>query len=425
MKKRTILIKNAVCLDQSLKDFYIEEENIVEIDKEIKIKADLVIDCQSKKAILPGLINSHTHTAMSFLQGYADDLPLKEWLEKKIWPKEAQLGSEDIYWATKLAALKMIKAGTTCFNDMYWQVDASWLAVQEMGLRAHLGLFLIDSQSNGGSKEEVQKKWEILSKKETSLLSLTLAPHSIYTLSLENLTWAKNFSQRNKLPIHIHCSETKKEVEDCLKTNQMRPVEYLNEIGLLTPQTLLVHAIWLSKEEIEILKEKKCQIVYSPCSNMKLGSGIFPYSQLKEAGINICLGTDGSASNNSLDLWSEMKFASLLQRAQNENSSLLPVQEVFNLATKNAAQAFNLNAGELKIGKLADFILIDLNHLNFIPNHDLLSNLIYAQSSAGLISDVFCNGQAIMRDYRIKDEEKIITESHKRIQKLFKTTKVV
>lgn len=425
MKKQTTLIKNALCVDQSLKDFYIEENNIVAIAKEIKINADLVIDCHGKKAILPGLINSHTHAAMSFLQGYADDLPLKEWLEKKIWPKEAQLDSEDIYWATKLAGLKMIKAGTTCFNDMYWRIDVSWLALQEMGLRAFLGLGLMESELKRGGQQEVEKNWKILSQKKTNLLSLTLAPHSVYTLPLKTLIWAKIFSQKNKLPIHIHCSETKKEVEDCLRKNQMRPVEYLNKIGLLTPQTLLVHAVWLSKKEIKILKEKKCQIVYNPVSNMKLGSGIFPYCQLKKAGLNICLGTDGPASNNSLNLWSEMKFASLLQRVQNKNSSLLAVQETFNLATKNAAQALNLNAGELKVGKLADFILIDLDSVNFVPNHDLLSNLIYAQSSTGLISDVFCNGRAIMRDYKIKDEEKIIIKSRQRIQKLFKTSKVV
>jgi 5-methylthioadenosine/S-adenosylhomocysteine deaminase len=265
----------------------------------------------------------------------------------------------------------------------------------------------------------VEKNWRVLSQKETSLLSLTLAPHSIYTLSLEDLLWAKEFSQKNKLLLHLHCSETKKEVRDCLRKNKMRPIEYLDKIGLLTSQTFLVHTIWLSEKEIKILKKRKCQIVYSPCSNMKLGSGIFPYRQLKKAGLNICLGTDGSASNNNLNLWSEMKFASLLPRAQAQDSTILPAQETFFLGTKNAAQALNLNAGELKIGKLADFILIDLNHLNFVPNHNLLSNLIYAQSSSGLISDVFCNGRALMRNYQIKDEEKIITESRRRIKKLF------
>lgn len=419
MKKQSLLIKDAFCLDDSFKDFYIENESIVEIAPKIKRKADLVINCQEKKAILPGLINSHTHAAMSFLQGYADDLALSEWLEKKIWPKEAQLSSEDIYWATKLAALKMIRTGTTCLNDMYWQVDSSWSALEEMGLRAYLGLFLMDSQSKRGSREEVEKNWKVLSQKETSLLSLTLAPHSIYTLSLEDLLWAKEFSQKNKLLLHLHCSETKKEVRDCLRKNKMRPIEYLDKIGLLTSQTFLVHTIWLSEKEIKILKKRKCQIVYSPCSNMKLGSGIFPYRQLKKAGLNICLGTDGSASNNSLNLWSEMKFASLLPRAQAQDSTILSAQETFFLGTKNAAQALNLNAGELKIGKLADFILIDLNHLNFVPNHNLLSNLIYAQSSSGLISDVFCNGRALMRNYQIKDEEKIITESRRRIKKLF------
>ena len=420
----TLLIKNAIFLDKSKKDVYIENGYIIKIADRINRKVKKEINCYGEKAILPGLINCHTHSGMSFLQGYADDLPLKEWLEKKIWPLEVKMDAKDVYWATKLACLKMIKTGTTCLNDMYWFPSASWQAIKEMGLRAVLGLILIDSSVLEGKKERIETNWEILKKEKSFNLSLSLAPHSIDTVSKKNLVWTKNFAQKNNLLIHIHLSETEQGVRNCVKKYKFRPVEYLDSIGFLNKNCLLAHSVWLSLKEIGILKKRKCSVVYNPCSNMKLGSGIFPYSALNKAGVNICLGTDGSASNNSLDLWEEMKFASLLQKVNKKDSRILPVKNNFALVTKNAARALSIKAGEIKEGKLADLILIDLKNINLIPNHNLLSNLIYA-GQGNWVSDVICNGKVLMRNWKIKDEDMIIGQAQKRIKKLFNKNKKV
>jgi len=422
MKNNTLLIKNAIFLDKSKKDIYIENGCITKIVNKINKKAEKEINCYNKKVILPGLINSHTHSGMSFLQGYADDLPLKTWLEKKIWPIEKKMDSEDIYWAMKLACLKMIKTGTTCFNDMYWSPKINIKAITEMGIRAVVGLTFIDDIIGGDIKRILEKNWEILKKQKHTNVSFTIAPHAIYTVSKKNLIWAKNFAEKNNLLIHIHLSETEIEVKNCIKKHKLRPVEYLDSIGFLSKKCLLAHAVWLSPKEIDILKRRKCNVIYNPCSNMKLGSGIFPYPDLDKAKINICLGTDGSASNNSLNLWEEMKFASLLQKVSKNDACLLPIQKVFSMITKNAAQALNIKAGEIKEGNLADLILIDMDNINLIPNHNLLSNLVYT-GQGNWVSDVICNGKILMRNYKIKGENEIIEKSQKRIKKLFSKSK--
>jgi len=421
MKNNTLLVKNAIFLDKSKKDIYVQDGLIIKIANKINKKADKVIDCCGEKAVLPGLINGHTHSGMSFLQGYADDLPLKEWLEKKIWPIEKKMDSEDIYWAMKLSCLKMIKTGITCFNDMYWRPGIDIKAITEMGMRAVVGLTLIDIVPEG-DKEVIETNWKIFKGKGHDNISFSIAPHAIYTVNKNNLIWAKNFAQKNNLLIHIHLSETENEVKNCIKKYKLRPVEYLDSIGFLNKNCILAHTIWLSSKEIEILKIRKCTVVYNPCSNMKLGSGIFPYSALNKAGVNICLGTDSSASNNGLNLWEEMKFASLLQKVKERDASLLPIKKVFDMATKNVARALNIKTGEIKEGCLADLILIDLKNINLIPNHNLLSNLVYA-GQGNWVSDVICNGKVLMRNYKIKGEDEIIKKAKTRIKKLFNNNK--
>ncbi len=417
----TLLIKNAIFSDKSKKDIYIENGYIVKISKRINKKANKEINCYGKKAILPGLINGHTHSGMSFLQGYADDLPLKEWLEKKIWPAEQKMDSEDIYWATKLACLKMIKTGTSCLNDMYRMPKVAVKAITEMGLRAVIGLLLIDIEPEG-SKRVIEKNWEIFKTHNYKNISFSVTPHAIYTVCKKNLIWAKNFAKENNLLIHIHLSETEKEVNDCIKKHGMRPVEYLDDIGFLGENCLLAHSIWLSTKEINILKKRKCSVIYNPCSNMKLSSGIFPYSELNKAGINICLGTDSSASNNNLDLFEEMKFASLLQKVYNKDSSAMSAKETFKTATQNIAKALKINTGELRVGKLADLMLIDLKGICLTPNYDILSNIVYS-CNGDCVSDVICNGEILMRNRQVKDEDKIIKQAQKRIKKIFSKNK--
>lgn len=411
----SLILKNVI-LDGEEKDIFIEGNRIKKIGKNLNLKVKEKIDGKRDKAVLPGFINCHTHAAMILFRGYGDDLPLKNWLEKKIWPLEKKITKDDVYWGTKLACLEMIKSGTTTFNDMYWWEDWSIKAVEEMGIRAVIGLILLDF-SPIGSKENVEKYWKIFNKRKFKTTTFSIAPHSIYTVSKENLIWAKNFAKRNNLLLHIHLSETEKEVKDCLKKYRLRPVEYLDKIGFLDENCILIHSIWLSDKEIKILGKRKCNVVYNPCSNMKLASGFFPYSKLKKAKVNICLGTDGAASNNNLDLFEEMKFGSLLQKAVEMNPTIASAPEIFATATKNGAKALKINSGEIKEGKLADLILVDLNQVCFSPGHNLISDIVYS-CSGNCVSDVICNGKILMRNRKIKEEKEILKEATKRAKKL-------
>ncbi|MCD6094671.1 amidohydrolase [bacterium] len=403
----SILIKNVI-LNGKRRDILIEGNKIEKIGKSLNLRADEKIDGKEQKAVLPGLINCHGHSAMTLFRGYADDLPLKEWLEKKIWPLEAKLNREDVYWGTKLACLEMIKTGTTCFNDMYWSEEASVEAAEEMGIRAKIGLVVLDFLPMG-KRENIEKYWNIFKRKKFKTVTFSIAPHSIYTVSKESLVWAKNFAKKNNLLLHIHLSETEKEVKDCQKKYRLRPVEYLNKIGFLNQDCILAHSIWLSEKEIKILTQRRCNVVYNPCSNMKLASGIFPYKKIRKAGINICLGTDGPASNNNLDLFEEMKFGALLQKVKEKDPTVASASEIFEIATKNGAKALRINAGEIRVGKLADLILIDLNQVCLIPGHNLISDIVYSCSGT-CVSDVIVNGKVLMRDRKVKGEGKIKRE---------------
>ena len=413
--KMTILIKNVI-LERKKKDIFIEGNKIKKIGKNLNLRADEKIDGKGEKAVLPGLINCHTHAAMSLFRGYEDDLPLQEWLEKKLWPAELKVTEEDAYWGTKLACLEMVKNGTTTLNEMYRYPEATVRAVEEIGLRAMIDLVIIDFLPIC-SKENVEKLFKKLKNKIPENCSLAVAPHAIYTVSRENLIWAKNFAKKHDLPLHIHVSETEKEVEDCFKKYKMRPVEYLERIRFLGENCILAHSIWLSEKEIKILAKRKCNVVYNPCSNMKLASGFFPYKKLKEAGINVTLGTDSAASNNSLDMFLEMKFASLLQKIKEMNPTIAPAKEIFETATKNGAKALKINAGEIKVGKLADLILIDLNQIYFQPGHNFISDIVYS-ASGDCVSDLICNGKILMRERKIEGEEKIKKEATKRAKNL-------
>lgn len=412
-----VLLKNII-LNRHKKDILIKENRIEKIGENLNLKADEKIDARGEKAVLPGLINCHTHSAMTLFRGYADDLPLDIWLNEKIWPLEGKLTQDDIYWGTKLAVLEMLKTGTTCFNDMYWQEDVAIEAVKEMGIRAKIGLVFLDF-SPQGQREYIEKLFERQKDRIKEPVSFTASPHSVYTVSKENLIWAKNFAERNKLLLHIHLSETEKEVEDCLGKYNLRPVEYLDKIGFLCENCILVHSVWPSDEEIKIIAGRKSSVVYCPCSNMKLASGVFPYRKFKKAGVNVCMGTDGAASNNNLDLFEEMKFGSLLQKVVGKDPTLARAPEIFEAATKNGARALKINAGEIKEGKLADVILIDLNEVCLTPGHNLTSDLVYA-SNGSCVSDVICNGKILMRGRKIAGEEKIKREVRKRAKNLKK-----
>ncbi|MCD6229958.1 MAG: amidohydrolase [Candidatus Diapherotrites archaeon] len=417
-----ILIKN-VLLDNETKDIFIKGNSIEKIGSSIEKNADIAID-GSGKAAIPSLINAHTHSAMNLLRSFADDMVLDEWLNKKIWPVEAKLSREDIYWGAKFACLEMIKSGTTCFNDMYFSMDAVAQAVKESGMRAFLGHAMLDFSDESKRKKEIdaaQKFVDYAKKLNNSRIVPVLTPHSIYTVSREGLVWIKDCAEKNNLAVHIHLSETEKEVNDCVKKTGKRPVEYLESIEFFAPglNVIAAHGIWLDNNEIKILKKHGVTIVYNPASNMKLGSGVLPFEKLKKAGLNVCLGTDSSASNNSLDMFEEMKFASLLQKSNAGNPVVLPAQECFDMATVNAARAFGLNCGKIKEGTLADLLLVDLNNTKLNPNYNLVSNLVYS-ATGDCVDTVICDGRVLMHGRKVKGEKEILRKVNEIFLKLKK-----
>ncbi len=404
----TILIKGA-SLNRVTKDIYIEENVIKTVQDSIDLHADTILS-GAGKAVIPSFINGHTHAAMTLLRGYADDMHLQEWLEKKIWVLEAKMTEEDIYWGAKLACLEMIKTGTTFFNDMYWFWKGTARAVEEMGIRAAISAVFIDFFSQEKANEQKALNEELFkeSKGFSERIHFTLGPHAIYTVSEESLRWAADFSRKNDLLLHIHLSETKKEVDDCIQTHGVAPVEYLERIGFLGPNVIACHGVWLSQEEIETMKRYDVKVVHNPVSNMKLSvGGTFPYERLRKAGITTCLGTDGCSSNNNLDMLETIKFASLLQKHHRGDSTALPAREAFELATIQGAKAFGLDCGTIEVGSLADIALVDLKRPELTPHFDLHSDLAYA-ANGSCIDTLICDGKVLMRERTVEGEEDIL-----------------
>lgn len=415
----SILIKN-VLLDGKERDIRIEGREIVEISESSgaavgggarSAEAEYVIDGCGKAAI-PSLFNAHTHAAMTLFRGFADDMPLDKWLKERIWPMEALLTEDDVYWGARLACLEMIKTGTTFFNDMYWHWRGTARAVAESGIRAAISAVFIDRFDEEIAREQMRRSRQMLSEyaefSSDGRIIFTLGPHAVYTVSEESLCWIRDFSQKNDLMVHIHLSETAWEVEECMRRYGRRPVEFLESIDFLNERVVAAHCIAVSKREIGILRDKGVKIAHNPSSNMKLASGVMPYEEMKKAGMrgNILLGTDGCASNNNLDMFEEMKIASLLQKSHRKDPTAMPAHEVFEMATVNAARAFNFNAGEIAVGKIADILLVDLSCECFVPNHNLISNIVFS-ANGNCVDTVICDGNILMHERRVEDEYRI------------------
>ncbi len=414
----SILIKNAL-LDNKKKDIYIEGSRVSEIGSNISAEAEYRID-GSGMAAIPGLINGHAHAAMSLLRGYADDMALDEWLRNRIWPLEAKLTEKDVYWGSRLSCLEMIKTGTTCFNDMYWHFHGTARAALDSGLRAVISSVFLDTFDEKKAKEQIRESISLLkeSKGYGSRITFAMGPHAIYTVSANSLQWIKEFADKNRLLIHLHLSETEKEVEDCMKMHKKRPVEYLDDLGFLGKNLVAGHAVWLNQKETLLLKKNNVKLVHNPSSNMKLCTGrVFPYSGLKKAGLTIGLGTDSSASNNSLDMFEEMKTAALLQKFSTDNPVIMPAKEALSMATLGSAMALGIDAGEIAENKLADILLIDLKNIQMLPRHNLISNLVYS-ANGSCVDTTICDGKLLMQGRKVDDEEKVIEGFMEHAEKL-------
>ncbi|GAB6058365.1 amidohydrolase [Desulfonatronum parangueonense] len=413
----SILIKN-VLLDESIVDVLIQGENIAEIGQELNVEAETVID-GTDKAIVPSLINSHTHAAMTLLRGYADDMELHTWLNDHIWPMEHKLTREDVYWGARLACLEMIRTGTTFFCDMYWHMPAVIQAVEEMGLRAMLSLPFIDFGDPKKANRFKQRAIDFFSNGHTSShrIHFALGPHAIYTVSKDSLVWLAMFAREKNIMVHTHLSETSREVDDCLAAHGQSPVRYLRDLNFLGPHVLAAHAVWLDDEEVEILAEHDVKIAHLPTSNLKLSSGSFPYRRLAARGVCIGLGTDGCSSNNNLDMFEEMKFAALARKGLTANPTAMPAVDAWQCATANGARIFDLNGGRIAVGKIADCLLLDLNHPQLVPNYNLVSNIVYS-ANGDCVDTTICAGKILMQGRIVPGEQEIIREFKNRIAAL-------
>jgi 5-methylthioadenosine/S-adenosylhomocysteine deaminase len=379
-------------------DILIEENIIKQIGE--NLSGEITINAKNR-IVMPGLINLHTHSPMQFLRGIADDLPLKQWLEEKIWPSEAKLNKKIVKNSTKNSIKEMIYSGTTTFNDMYFFQGVSADLAAKTGIRMYLGEGILDfpSPSSKNPSETIKKTKEFLEKyKNNSLIKIVFAPHSIYTCDKDVLKEVKKLADENNMLTHIHLSETKKEVEDSIEKYKLSPVEFLDSINFLGENVIAAHCCHLSDKDIEILAKNKVNIAYCPTSNMKLASGVLPYKKLKNWGINIGLGTDSSVSNNNLDMFEEMKFASLLQKISELDPSIMNAQEVLDIATINGAYALRLNSGSIETGKLADIILLDSKNIFLQPltKGTLISNLVYS-ASGSCVKEVIINGRIVKK----------------------------
>lgn len=382
---------------------------------------DKIIDAPQQVA-LPGFINCHTHAAMTLLRGYADDLPLMQWLEEKIWPVEANLKRDDIYWGTMLCCLEMIRSGTTTFADMYFAMDRVAGAVDKSGLRASLCRGMIGVGPNSATALEESREFvEQWHGGAGGRVTAMFGPHAPYTCPPEYLKQVIGLAGRMNVGIHIHLAETKTEVEDIKKQYGATPIQLMEEIGLFEHPVLAAHCVHLDEKDMEILARRRVGIAHNPESNMKLASGIAPVARLLELGARVGLGTDGAASNNNLDMVEEMRTAALLQKVATGDPMVLPAFEALWLATAGGAAALGLGdqIGMLKPGMKADLILMDLHRPHLYPRHDLLAHLVYASKSAD-VKTVIVDGKLVMEEDQVLtiDAEEVYGEVQVRADRL-------
>ncbi len=393
----SILIRQ-VLLDSNPVDILVNKGKIEKIAEHIPTALSDEIIIGDGKAIVPAFYNMHTHSPMVLFRGIGEDKDLFDWLQTDIWPREAKLTSKMVYAASRLAILEMIKSGTVLFNDMYpFAVDTEKVAV-EMGVKMLSSCVAFDLFDPKMTAEKKNAMTDFMERKITSpLIQKTVACHAVYTVSEELLCFARDLALKHNSFLHIHLSETKKEVDDCLEKTGLTPTQYLSKLGLLTSKTILAHCVWLSEEDREIIKEKGCLVAHCPVSNLKLNSGQMPFALYQKEGIKIALGTDGASSNNSLSIFSEMKMAALSAKGQSKNITAGTVEQILNSASQEAAKFLKLNAGVIKAGAIADFVLLDLNNTLLQPNTYLKSHLVYSADTS-CVSDVCSNGRFILKD---------------------------
>lgn len=394
-----------------------EDGVIAEIGADVVPQAhDDLIDATGL-LLCPPMVNGHTHAAMTLFRGFGDDMPLIEWLREKIWPAEAKLEPEDVYWGTRLACIEMIRAGTSRFFDMYWMGDQVARAVADSGIRAAVSSVVIDEGDPAKGAELRPGALELLDRLDQSgpRVVPSLGPHAIYTVSSETLAWIAEVGSEREIPVQIHLSETEQEVADCLDAHGKRPAAYLDELGFLGPRTVLAHGVWLDEGELELIAERGATVVANPAANMKLAvGGVLPYPAAARAGVALGLGTDGVSSNSNLDSFEEVKLLALSQKHASGDSATLPAGEA--LAIARGVRSPVLGGTALVVGEPADFLLLR-GYDPELSAGDPEADLVYA-AGGGIVHTTVVAGQVLMRDRRVEGAEEAVAEVRTRAARL-------
>jgi len=354
-------------------------------------------------ALVPGLVNAHTHAAMALLRGIADDVPLKAWLEQHIWPRERRFVSpEFVHDGTLIAAAEMLRGGVTCCADQYFFPDAAARAYRRSGIRAFIGLPVLDFPTPYAADADAYLREGLVARdtwKHDAKLTFALAPHAPYTVS--DASWEKIvvYARQLDLPVQTHLQETRDELEASLASGSLTPLARLERLGVTGPGFIAVHAVHLADSDIELLAARSCQVVHCPVSNLKLASGIAPVARLRARGVNVALGSDGAASNNRLDIFSEARFAALLAKAATGDADALPAESALRMATLGGAKALGLDAeiGSLVAGKQADAVAVNLGALEHAPCYDPISHMIHV-TGRDQVTDVWIGGERVLAD---------------------------
>ncbi len=407
-----LLIKNVVTLDGFNCHIQIENGLITKVSEDFDPGFSGEVLEGNGMVVTTPFWNMHTHAGMTLLRGHGEGHSLMNWLEKYIWPAEANLTEELVYHGTKLACLEMIKSGTLGFMDMYWHPRGAVKAVDEMGMRAVICPVVFDNFDEDTSKacrERVVKELKEITDHKNKKITAGVAPHAIYTVSAELLQWSYNLTD-GKLPYHIHLSESEFEVNSSVENHGVRPVEYLEGLGVLGQNTFAAHSCWLNKEEMNTYGRLGVKAVTCPVSNLKLAGGkICPVVDLEESGVDVFIGTDGCASNNNLDMFEEMKFTALLQKHAKVDPTVLSSADVLAMASEKAASSLGLDYG-IEVGCVADLILLDTKVAAGTPCLDLKSNLVYALNGS-IVNTAICGGQVLMQNCIVEAENEIIAQA--------------
>lgn len=422
----TMLIKNVGLYRggkvEEGKNILIEGTRIRSFPEDVEgISSDEVIDGKGMLA-LPGLINTHTHVAMTLFRSYADDLALMDWLQNMIWPAEAHLDDDIVYWGSMLAFAEMIRGGTTAFCDMYMFMESCAKAAEKAGIRGNIARGLAGVTPNGEKAlEENIRLYQDWNNACDGRIRVMLGPHAPYTCPPEYLKKVRDASEKYGIPIHIHLAETKGEVETCIEKFGITPIALMNQIGLFDRPTLAAHCVHVNEEDIQIMAEKHVCVAHNPGSNLKLASGIAPVPKMRSAGITVGLGTDGASSNNKLDMFAEMRLAALIHKAAALDPFAVKADEAMQMGTVDGAKCLGYDdLGALDEGKLADIILIDRSGYHWKPRFNSISLAVYAGNSMD-VDTVIVNGQLLMRGKELLtiDKEQLDFETERVTKKLY------